>query len=52
MEARVYGQSLGRRLSICLGKYATAFQAEIHAILAWMLDQRNMLLYAVIDRQL
>jgi len=32
--ARVYGQSLGRRLSICLGKYATVFQAEIHAILA------------------
>ena len=32
--ARVYGKSLGRRLSICLGKYATVFQAEIHAILA------------------
>jgi ribonuclease HI len=26
--------SLGRRLRICLGKYAAMFQAEIHAILA------------------
>ena len=32
--ARVYGQSLGRRLSISLGKYVTVFQAEIYAILA------------------
>jgi len=32
--ARVYGQTSGRRLIICLGKYATVFQAEIHAILA------------------
>jgi ribonuclease HI len=32
--AGVYGQSLGRRLSICLGKYVTVFQAEIYAILA------------------
>jgi hypothetical protein len=31
--AGVYGQSLGRRLSISLGKYVTVFQAEIYAIL-------------------
>ena len=30
--ASVYGQSLGRRLSISLGKYATVFLAEICAI--------------------
>jgi hypothetical protein len=30
----VYGQSVDRRLSISLGKYATAFQAEVYAILA------------------
>jgi len=30
----VYGQSLGRRLIISLGKYATVLQAEICAILA------------------
>jgi hypothetical protein len=30
----VYEQSLGRRLSISLAKYATVFQAEIYAILA------------------
>jgi hypothetical protein len=30
----VYGQFLGRRLSIWLGKYAAVFQAELHAILA------------------
>jgi len=32
--AGVYGQSEGRGLSFCLGKYARAFQAEIYAILA------------------
>jgi len=32
--AGVYGQSLGRRLSILLGKHITVFQAEIYAILA------------------
>jgi hypothetical protein len=32
--ARFYGQSLRRRLSFSLGKYATVFQAEIYAILA------------------
>ena len=31
--AVVYGQSLGRRLIISLGKYATVLQAEIYAIL-------------------
>jgi ribonuclease HI len=30
-----YGQPLGRRLSISLGKYVTVFQAEIYAILAF-----------------
>jgi len=28
--AGVYEQSLGRKLSICIGKYATVFQAEIY----------------------
>jgi len=32
--AAVYGQSLGRRHSISLGKHATVFQAEVYAILA------------------
>jgi len=32
--AGVYGQSLGRRLSFSLGRYATVFQTEIYAILA------------------
>ena len=32
--AVVYGQSLGRRLIIFLGRYATVLQAEIYAILA------------------
>jgi len=30
----VYGQSVGRRLSFSLGRYATVFQVEIYAILA------------------
>jgi hypothetical protein len=30
----VYGQSVGRRLSFSLGRYATVFQANIYAILA------------------
>jgi hypothetical protein len=30
----VYGQSVNRRLSVSLGKYATVFQAEVYAILA------------------
>jgi len=32
--AGVFGQSVRRRLSFSLGKYATVFQAEIYAILA------------------
>jgi hypothetical protein len=32
--AGVYGQSVGRRLSFSLGRYATVFQAEVYAILA------------------
>jgi len=31
--AGVYGQSVGKRLSFSLGRYATVFQAEIYAIL-------------------
>ena len=30
----VYGQSVGRRLSISLGKHATVFQTEVYVILA------------------
>jgi len=33
-RAGVYGQSLRRRLSFSLGRYATVFQAEIYGILA------------------
>ena len=33
-RAAVYGQSVGRRLNISLGRYATVFQAEIYASLA------------------
>ena len=33
-EAAVYGQSLGRKLLISLGRYATVLQAAIYAILA------------------
>jgi hypothetical protein len=33
-RARVYGQSVGRRPSFPLGRYATIFQEEIYAILA------------------
>ena len=33
-RAGVYGQTVGRRLSFSLGRYATVFQAEIYAILA------------------
>jgi len=32
--ARVYGQSVGRRLSYFLGRYTAVFQAEIYATLA------------------
>jgi len=34
-RARVYGQSVGTRLSISLGRYATLFQVEIFAILVY-----------------
>ena len=33
-RAGVYGQSVERRLSFSLGRYATVFQADIYAILA------------------
>jgi hypothetical protein len=37
----VYGQSVGRRLSISLGKYVTVFHAEIYAILACVCEIQN-----------
>ena len=40
--AGVYGQSLGRRLSISLGKYATIFQAELYAILAYVYEIQTL----------
>jgi hypothetical protein len=45
--AGVCGQSVGRRLSISLGRYVTIFQAKIYAILHvfmkfnFRIDQRN-----------
>ena len=43
-----YGQSLGRRLTISLGKYATVFPAEIYMLswpllmkFKWAIDQKN-----------
>jgi hypothetical protein len=38
----VYGQSLGRRLSISVGKYATIFQAELYAILAYVYEIQTL----------
>ena len=39
--AVVYGQSVGRRLSISLGKHYTVFQAEVHAILACVYENET-----------
>jgi hypothetical protein len=39
--AGVYGQSVGRRLSISPGKHATIFQAEVYAILACIYETEN-----------
>jgi hypothetical protein len=39
--AGAYGQSVGRRLSMSLGKYVTVFQAEIYAILACVYEIQN-----------
>jgi hypothetical protein len=36
--AGVYGRSIRRKLSFSLGKYATVFQAEVFAILAYACD--------------
>jgi hypothetical protein len=36
--AGVYGQCLGRRLSIGLGKHVAVFQAEVYAILAYVYE--------------
>jgi hypothetical protein len=40
--ASVYGQSKGRRLSICLGKYVTLFEAKIYAILACVYEIQSV----------
>jgi ribonuclease HI len=40
--AGVCGQSVGRRLSISLGKYVTIFQAETYAILACVCEIQNI----------
>lgn len=40
-RAGVYGQSLGRRLSISLEKYATVFQAELYPILTCTYEIQN-----------
>jgi ribonuclease HI len=40
--AGVYGQSMGRRLSISLGKYVTVFQAKICAILACVYEVQSI----------
>jgi hypothetical protein len=37
-RAGVYGQSVGRRLSLSLGRPVTVFQAEIYAILAFVYE--------------
>jgi hypothetical protein len=39
--ARVYGQSVNRRLSISLGKHTTVFQDEVYAILACVHEIRT-----------
>jgi ribonuclease HI len=39
--ARVFGQSVNRRLSISLGKHTTVFQAEVYAILACVHEVRT-----------
>ena len=54
---RAYVHSLGRRLSICIGKYVTVFQAEIYASYVLMkfrltLHQRNTLVFALMVKQL
>jgi hypothetical protein len=52
--ARVYGQSLGRRLSNSVGKHATVFQAVVTAILACVneIGMRSMLVFALTVRWL
>ena len=54
----VYGQSVGRRRSISLGRYATVFQTEIYATLpvlmkfSCMVDLRSTWVFAMTDRWL
>ena len=56
--AGVYEQSVGRRLSFSLGRYATVFQAEIYTIwhvfmkFNFRIDQRNTLVSVLIVRWL
>ena len=40
--AGVYGQSVKRRLSFSLGRYATVFQAKIYAILACVYEIQSL----------
>jgi len=40
-RAGFHGKSVGRRLSISLGKHATVFQAEVYAILACVQESEN-----------
>jgi CRISPR/Cas system-associated protein Cas5 (RAMP superfamily) len=40
--AGVYGQSVKRRLSFSLGRYATVFQAEIYAILVCVYEIQSL----------
>jgi hypothetical protein len=40
--AGFYGQSVKRRLSFSLGRYATVFQAEIYAILACVYEIQSL----------
>jgi hypothetical protein len=53
----VYWQTVNRRLSIPLGKHATVFQAEVHAILACnheieAQDRPEKYVFALIARRL
>jgi hypothetical protein len=56
--AGVYGQSLGRRLGISVGKYATVLHAEVYVILACVNEIQTLVRpekyvsFALIVRQL
>ena len=56
--AGIYGQSVGRRLSISLGKYATDFQVDVYAIFACVQETEtqdrpeNVVVFVLIARRL